>query len=276
VRWIAIDSFARRPRVREKQESGASSRNGKDWVAVLGGVESTNVKEAQRTGEEPAANDDGGRPRGTSRTSGPPGLLSAGTGAAVALCLAVTLAHVILVFLYVAPPNSISKAYRQQVDAWVQPVFSQNWRLFAPNPQSVNRQISARVKQTAPDGTTRVSDWIDLSTMDDAAVKHNVFPSHTAQNMLRQAWNTYLRTHGSDNRPRSERAVMIDRYLRNIAVDRVTAQRGGTFDFIQLRVITLPIAAPRAEGDSRPPAATSVRAQTRYLPWWKVASHGKG
>lgn len=245
-------------------------------MAVLGGVESTNVKEAQQTGEEPAGNDDGRRPRGTLGTSGPPGLLTAGTGAAVALCLAVTVAHVILVFLYVAPPNSISKAYKQQVNAWVRPVFSQNWRLFAPNPQSVNRQISARVRQTAPDGTTQVSGWIDLSTIDDAAVKHSVFPSHTAQNMLRQAWNTYLRTHGSDNRPRSERAVMIERYLRNIAADRVRAQRGGAFDSIQLRVITLPIAAPRAAGDFRPPAATSTRAQPRYLPWWKVASHEKG
>lgn len=75
----------------------------------------------------------------------------------MALCLAVTLVHVLLVFLYVAPPNAISKAYSQQVNAWVRPVFEQNWRLFAPNPQSVNRQISARVKQTAPDGTARMS-----------------------------------------------------------------------------------------------------------------------
>jgi hypothetical protein len=188
----------------------------------------------------------------------------------------VTLAHVVLVFLYVAPPNAISKAYKQQIDAWVQPVFSQNWRLFAPNPQSVNRQISARVRQTAPDGTTQVSGWIDLSTMDDSAVRHNVFPSHTAQNMLRQAWNIYLKTHGHDDRPRSARAVMIEKYLRNIAADRVAAQRGGTFDSIQLRVVTLPIAAPRAVGDARPTAATPARAQTRYLPWWKVTSHGKG
>ncbi|MFF3243072.1 DUF5819 family protein [Streptomyces sp. NPDC002870] len=206
--------------------------------------------------------------------SGPPRLLTAGTGAAVALCLAVALVHVLLVFLHVAPPNAVSKAYSRQIDAWVRPVFEQNWRLFAPNPQWVNRQISARTKRTAPDGTTRVSDWIDLTTSDNSAVKHNVFPSHTAQNMLRQAWNTYLKTHGGDNHPRSDRAVMIQKYLRNIAVDRVAAQRGGTFDSIQLRVITQPITAPGAAGGSRPAAAAPARAETRYLPWWKVASHG--
>ncbi len=241
---------------------------------MLGGVESTNPKESERTGAEPAAQDSGGGPRKTLGFSGPTGLLTAGTGAAVALCLAVTLFHVLLVFLYVAPPNTVSKAYSQQINAWVRPLFQQNWRLFGPNPQSVNRKMSARVRQTAPDGTTQVSDWIDLTAMDDSAVKHNVFPSHTAQNMLRQAWNTYLKTHGGDNRARSERALMIQKYLRNIAVDRVTAQRDGTFDSIQLRVITLPIAAPRTAEGSRPAAAAPARAVTRYLPWWKVASHG--
>lgn len=191
----------------------------------------------------------------------------------MALCLAVTLVHVLLVFLYVAPPNAISKAYSGQINAWVRPVFEQNWRLFAPNPQSVNRQISARTRQTAPDGTAQVSDWIDLSAMDDSAVKHSVFPSHTAQNMLRQAWNSYLKTYGGDDQPRSERALMIQKYLRNIAADRVAAQRGGPFESIQLRVITLPIAAPGAASGSRPVAAAPARAETRYLPWWKVASH---
>ncbi|WP_240508864.1 DUF5819 family protein [Streptomyces agglomeratus] len=240
---------------------------------MLGNAESTKMKESQRTELELAAKDGGGGARRTRGISGPPCLLTAVTGAAVALCLAATLVHVLLVFLYVAPPNAISKMYSQQTNAWVRPVFEQNWRLFAPNPQSVNRHISARVRHTAPDGTTQVSDWVSLSAKDNSAVKHNVFPSHTAQNILRQAWNAYLKTHGSDDRPRTERALMIQKYLRNIAADRVTAQRGGTFDSIQLRVITLPIAAPREAGG--PPAATApVRGQTRYLPWWKVATRG--
>ncbi|MEU9033573.1 DUF5819 family protein [Streptomyces sp. NPDC048352] len=241
---------------------------------MLSGTESTNVKYQRRTGAEPAERESGGGTGSAQVPPGPPRALSAATGAAVALCLAVTLVHVVLVFLYVAPPNAISKACSRQVNAWVRPVFEQNWRLFAPNPQSVNRQISARTRHTAPDGTVQVSGWIDLSSRDDSAVKHHVFPSHTAQNMLRQAWNSYLKTHGGDNRPHSERAVMIEKYLHNIAVDRVASHRGVTFDSIQLRVISRPIAAPGAAPGSRPVAAAQARSETRYLPWWKVASHG--
>ncbi|AYN40509.1 hypothetical protein D9753_18135 [Streptomyces dangxiongensis] len=189
------------------------------------------------------------------------------------LCLATALVHVLLVFLQVAPPNSISRQYSRQVNAWIYPFFEQNWRLFAPDPESANLQISARTMHTAPDGTVQVSNWFDLTTVDTAAVKHDPYPSHTAQNMLRRAWTSYLETHGGDDRPHSQRALMIQQYLRNIAADRVAAHRHGTFESIQLRVITVSITAPPPAGGSGPGAAARKPADTRYLPWWKVARH---
>jgi hypothetical protein len=186
----------------------------------------------------------------------------------------VTLTHLFLVFLHVAPTNPLSQRYSRQISGWVYPLFEQNWRLFAPDPESVNRQISARTMRTTPDGRAEVSDWIDLSGMDHSAVEHNPFPSHTTQNMLRRAWSSYLETLGGDDQPRNERAEMIQEYLHNIAVDRVAAHRGGSFDSLQLRVVTRPIAAPAADGGTRPSTAATAPSDTRYLPWWKVASHG--
>ncbi|MDQ0909021.1 hypothetical protein QFZ22_005006 [Streptomyces canus] len=201
-------------------------------------------------------------------------LQKAGTSAVVFLCLATALVHVLLVFLHVAPPNPLSRQYSRQVNAWVFPLFEQNWRLFAPDPESVNRQISARTMHTAPDGSVRVSGWFDLTAVDHSAVEHNPFPSHTAQNTLRRAWSSYLDTHGGDDQPRSQRALMIQRYLTNIAADRITGHRGGTFESVQLRVITVPIALPAAVGGPGSAAAVPKPAETRYLPWWKVTSHG--
>jgi hypothetical protein len=122
---------------------------------------------------------------------------------------------------------------------------------------------------TAPDGTQQVSDWLDLTAVDESAVEHNFFPSHTAQNMLRRAWTSYLELHGSDDRSNSERALMIQKYLRNIAVDRVAGQRHSSFEAIQLQVITRPIAAPGTAGGSDG-TAPAPPAETRYLPWWKA------
>ncbi|WP_235029294.1 DUF5819 family protein [Streptomyces sp. 3213.3] len=250
-----------------------------------GGIEAVDVDEPDRIGTEPTGQagptgqtgptDRGGTPlprQGSSKP--PPLLLRAGTNAAVALCLATALVHVLLVFLYVAPPNALSRQYSRQVDAWVLPLFEQNWRLFAPDPESVNRQISARTMHTAPNGRAHVSRWFDLSGVDNAAVRHDVFPSHTAQNMLRRAWSSYLETHGGDDRPRSERALMMQKYLTDIAADRITDHRGGTFESVQLRVITVPIAAPSEGPGPGSSAAAPKSVETRYLPWWKVTPHG--
>jgi hypothetical protein len=186
-------------------------------------------------------------------------------------CVTTAIVHVLLVFLYVAPSNTVSQAYRSQIDAWVYPYFEQDWRLFAPDPQSAHQQISARTSTVGPGGVTRFSDWIDLTAMDDAAVRHDVFPSHTAQNMLRRAWTAYASAQGADDRPPTQRALILQEYLRNIAVQRAAAHSAVPFSAIQLRVITTPIAPPS------PPAVSNGRAASapsvRYLPWWQVTNH---
>jgi hypothetical protein len=123
---------------------------------------------------------------------------------------------------------------------------------------------------TTPDGTQQVSDWFDLTAVDESAVEHNFFPSHSAQNMLRRAWTSYLELHGSSDRSNSERALMMQKYLRNIAVGRVAEHRHSTFEAIQLRVVTRPIAAPAAASDAGRTALPPI--ETRDLPWWKAGA----
>lgn len=243
--------------------------------AVSGGIESADVKELRHSDSGPAAQrcpDDAPTPVGHSRGAR---ALQAGLSTAVVLCVATVLVHVVLVFLHVAPANTVSKRYSPLINAWVYPFFEQNWRLFAPDPESVNRQILARTAHTDSSGSVRVSAWFDLTAVDHSAVRHDPFPSHTAQNLLRRAWTCYVDSHGGDDKAHTERALMMQRYLRNIAADRVAAHNGGTFDFIQLRVVTLPIAASgpgvgRASGN-RPPTPV----ENRLLPWWKVTPHGE-
>jgi len=241
---------------------------------VHSGTAAVDADEAERPGAEPAPPRDGGSavPGAPDRPPRPVRVLRAGTGTAVVLCLATALVHVLLVFLHVAPPNPLSQQYSRQINAWVLPLFEQNWRLFAPDPESVNRRILARTAHTTRDGDVRVSGWFDLTAVDNSAVRHHVFPSHSAQNTLRRAWTSYVETHGSDDRPHSQRAVMMRRYLAGIAAGRISARRGGAFESVQLRVITVPVSGRVAADGSGSAAAAPKAADTRYLPWWKVGS----
>lgn len=215
------------------------------------GIDSADVEEIQQSDSGPATQE---RPDATAAPHKSPRgarALKSGLRAAVVLCLAASVVHVILVFFHVAPANTVSKRYSPLINAWVYPFFEQNWRLFAPDPESVNRQILARTAHTVSDGSVRVGPWFDLTAVDGSAVEHQPFPSHTAQNMLRRAWSSYVDTHGGDDKARTERALMMQKYLTNIAADRVAAHNSGTFDFIQLRVLTMPIPSGPAAGNRR-------------------------
>ena len=191
----------------------------------------------------------------------------------VAVCVAAAVVHVLMVFLYVAPANTISTRYSQQIDAWVDPYFDQNWRLFAPDPQSVEQRISARTAKPGPHGGIQTSGWVDLTGIDEAAVRHDAFPSHTAQNMLRRAWDAYADSHENTDQSASAQARMFQQYLLNIAAQRVAAHGEGGFELIQLRVVTTPIAPSSARNAGSGAAATPATASSvRYLPWWKVQS----
>jgi hypothetical protein len=191
---------------------------------------------------------------------------------AVALSVLVTALHLVLVFLHVAPGNLVSQRYERQINSWVFPLFEQNWRLFAPNPESVDRQISVRTRHISPEGDAVVSRWFDLTALDNEAVRHHIAPSHTAQNTLRRAWTSYVEMHGTSDESHSERALMMREYLRNIAAGRVAAERGGAFRALQLRVVTRPIPGP-AGPDGAPSARRT--AETRTLPWWKVENNAR-
>ena len=64
--------------------------------------------------------------------------------------------------------------------------------------------------------------------------------------MLRRAWTGYLDSHGNSDMSYSDRAVMWQEYLRNIAVDRLPSAGTGVITGVQLRVRTRPVA-----GDGR-------------------------
>lgn len=235
------------------------------------GIDSIGLKEVQHSEPGPIGREC------PDATTAPPKLprraraLKAVVCTAVALCLAASVVHVVLVFLHVAPANPVSRRYSPVINSWVYPYFEQNWRLFAPDPESVNRQILARTARTDPDGSVHVSPWFDLTAVDTSAVAHQPFPSHTAQNMLRRAWASYVDSHGGDDKAHSQRALMMQKYLGNIAADRAAAHDGRAFDFIQLRVVTRPVAAPGTAAGDRPPTPV----ENRLLPWWKVTGHGE-
>ncbi|MFJ8661364.1 DUF5819 family protein [Streptomyces sp. NPDC093795] len=196
---------------------------------------------------------------------------------AVALAVAGVFAcvHLAMVFLHVAPSNTLTKRHGQAVDDWVYPEFEQNWKLFAPNPLQQNISVEVRAELATPDGAPRTTDWIDLTAQDTEAIRHNPMPSHAQQNELRRAVDFYLNSHSDDDRPNGSRGRLSGEYIRRIAVLRLDAlpafegpdgrALAGDVRRVQLRTVTRPVGAPRWSSEK-----TDTAPSYRDFPWWPV------
>ncbi|MEW2412359.1 DUF5819 family protein [Streptomyces sp. NPDC046866] len=207
--------------------------------------------------------------------------LSAPYRVVAALAVAVTAlavcGHLGMVFLHVAPTNTVSKRHAEAIDDWIYPEFEQNWKLFAPNPLQQNIAVEARAEVRTRGGELVTGPWHDLSAEDGAAIRHSLLPSHTRQNQLRRAWDFYTGSHDDDNRANGERGELSEQYLKRIALDRLPeagagagtaadgAGAGGTVVRIQVRSATRAVAAPRWSDEK-----TDTQTYYRELPWWRV------
>ncbi|MDT0453092.1 DUF5819 family protein [Streptomyces hesseae] len=204
-------------------------------------------------------------------TAGPEGLSLPSRVVIAVGVVVVTMAvavHLTMMFLHVAPPNTVSKQHAAEIDDYVYPEFEQNWKFFAPNPLQQNVAVQARAELTGPDGRTTVTPWADLSARDGADILHNPVPSHTRQNELRRAWDFYAGTHDAQEHPSGLRGRLAEQYVRRIAVSRLGAiQDGHPVERVQVRSVSTPIA---------PPPWSDEKADTkpvyRVLGWWPVTT----
>ncbi|WP_457519098.1 DUF5819 family protein [Streptomyces sp. TE33382] len=187
--------------------------------------------------------------------------------AALALSLIGLLAcaQVAMVFLHVAPSNTLTKQHGEAVDNWVYPEFEQNWKLFAPNPLQQNIAVHVRAEVAGADGR-RTTPWMSLSGEDGKAIRGSFFPSHVNQNELRRGWDFFVNSHDSENRPNGLRGDLSERYIRRIVMLRLGERDyGGTVERIQVRSETRSVEPPSWSEEK-----ISTRPNYRVLPWWTV------
>ncbi|MFC8199170.1 DUF5819 family protein [Streptomyces sp. NPDC057298] len=189
---------------------------------------------------------------------------------ALAFVAVVACVHIGMVFLHVAPSNTVTKQHGQAIDEWVYPEFEQNWKLFAPNPLQQNIAVQVRADVRAVDGSIRTTRWYDLSALDGRAIDGNLLPSHTQQNELRRAWDFFVATHDTANRPNGLRGDLSERYLRRIVVLRLDREeaggRGAVIQQVQVRSRTTNVPPPKWSREQ-----VSDKPVLRQLPWWPVS-----
>ncbi|MCF3129125.1 DUF5819 family protein [Streptomyces olivochromogenes] len=194
-----------------------------------------------------------------------------GAALAVAVVAVAACAHLGMVFLSVAPANTMTKQHGKAIEEWIYPEFEQNWKLFAPNPLQQDIAVQVRAQVRMRDGTTATTAWNDLSARDGEAIDGSLLPSHTRQNELRRAWDFFSATHDAENRPVGLRGGLSEQYLRRIAVMRLYREdamsRDGVIQSVQVRSRTTNVPPPEWSDEQ-----VSDKPVFRVLPWWTVTA----
>jgi len=194
-------------------------------------------------------------------------------GAAVALAVVAIGAcvHLLMVFLSLAPANTVTKQHGKAVEEWIYPEFEQNWKLFAPNPLQQDIAVQVRARIRGADGGSRTTGWYDLSAQDGRAIDGNPLPSHTQQNELRRSWDLFVATHDTNNRPIGLRGTLSETYLRRIVVLRIEREnataKGDVLVSVQVRSRTSNVPPPKWSEEK-----VSVQPVYRELSWWPVTT----
>jgi hypothetical protein len=72
--------------------------------------------------------------------------------------------HFGMTALYLAPPNPVKQAWFEPMMKYMDPLFMQNWKLFAPNPVSQHQNICVKAKWKDPEtGQIKETPWRDVS-----------------------------------------------------------------------------------------------------------------
>ncbi|MFF7649344.1 DUF5819 family protein [Streptomyces sp. NPDC007983] len=183
--------------------------------------------------------------------------------------LGAALWHLALVFLSIAPPSPVQRAYAHTIDGHVYPEFTQDWQLFAPQPLQANIRVEARALTAGGTGVRRTGRWTSLTAQDIAGVRHSLLPSHADQNLLRRAWDFYRDTHNRREAPTDARGALAAEYLKRIALSRLAHSGQGAHGerIIALQMRSRSALIPPPHWSARPPGRDTTH---RTLPWWPV------
>jgi hypothetical protein len=91
----------------------------------------------------------------------------------VAVAVVVAVLQLTAVTLAALPPNRYSEAADPQL-AYLDPYFTQNWRLFAPDPVAEDRSVLFQGSYRAGDGTTKQTAIVDWTAVELDLIHHRL------------------------------------------------------------------------------------------------------
>lgn len=143
--------------------------------------------------------------------------------------------HFAFTFIYLSPANSFRYKHWNQIESYMSPLFTQNWKLFAPNPVNRHENIQVRFKYTNPQGKTVHSDWKAITLPIVKALQKNHFsPNARISGFASSVSHDFVwRTGDRKKTAQRDMKIFVQKIIKN---NPTKFQVNGKIDLFQIRV----------------------------------------
>jgi hypothetical protein len=171
--------------------------------------------------------------------------------------------HIGATFFHISPQNVVRDEYGPAIQGYLYPEFRQGWNLFAPELPRSDTTVHARAQVRNDDGTTEMTEWVDVSAPDLDHLNHNPLPSRN-RHQLRKAWSDVLRWQSEHGDVIGQHGADVRQMAKRIALPRLNLPAGTRPEQIQFRTVTTVIPPP--------PWVPQAPAEPTYRehPWWPL------
>ena len=213
--------------------------------------------------------------------------------------------HLVSVTLAALPPNRLS-AQAHDETAYLDPYFTQNWRLFAPSPIAEDRALLFQGAYAGDDGAIVETEWVDWTSVELDLVRHRpvggragyvttkLVPPLRARAAALSEAQRVVAVAGSSSTPRTLAALgdalraagaaplVVQGFLRyeqattRLASDVLVAQRpAGELVAVRYAVRRRPVVPFAARGGSAAERAAARPPAVEEIGGWRVPSPGE-
>jgi hypothetical protein len=181
----------------------------------------------------------------------------------------VLLIHFSFTFIYLSPGNTWRSKNWDTIFSYMNPVFTQNWRLFAPNPANQQLNLDMRVHYVDQAGATHETGWRSITQPVIQSLQSNRFSTNARLSELQSSLINDFVWGDKENSQQTFKSLQVyaDHVLRmeNFIVP-------GNVNKIQLRAVinTFPRLVDKDKPDS------SGKINYYYSKWWNYPTMSNG
>ncbi|MCH5585162.1 DUF5819 family protein [Shimazuella sp. AN120528] len=181
----------------------------------------------------------------------------------------VLLIHFSFTFLYLSPANPFKSKHWDMIIGYMNPLFTQNWKLFAPNPASQQENLDIRVQYVDNQGATRETDWKSITLPVIKELQSNRFSTNARFSEFQSSLISDFVWGEKEDKESAFRSMQT--YVKYVLTTKKFTVPG-TINKIQLRAVINKF--PDYENRTKPDSAGKI--SYYYSNWWEPSSVNTG